>query len=110
MSLVDVISMNCKMNIDIKAEKKRLVQNIKAIFENNNQLASYSVFLSTYVLDEIFNCYLAQYVGRVDLNDKETIRNMLENALGINLNDLMNEIELLELYNYSKQYIQLLII
>jgi hypothetical protein len=41
---------------------------------------------------------LFQYVGKVNLDDKETIRIMLENSLGINLNDLMSEIEFTEMY------------
>ena len=96
--------------INMETIKKRLVHNIKNVFEKNQQMACYSVFLSPYMLDEIFNCYLVSYVGKIDLNDKETIRELLERALGINLNDLMNEIELSELYTYSKEYIQLLII
>lgn len=109
MSKVDILKMNKSINYDVNTEKKIIVHNIKHLFEKNNELASYSIFLSTCVLDEIFNLYLIQYVGKVDLDDKENIRIMLENALRLNLNDLMNEIELLDMYNFSKQYIQLMI-
>lgn len=92
----------------INESKKLIVHNIKNIFEKNNNLACYSIFLTTFFFDTIFESYLQSYVGKVNINDKNIIRNMIEKTLDIKLNDYMNEIELLEMYNYCKSYILIL--
>ena len=100
--------MNYNNDINIENEKKRLVHNIKNVFEKNMNLACYSIFLSTYFFDELFNSYLKQYIGKINIDDTNKIRDMIEKTLVLDLDKLMNEIELIELYNYSKQYIILL--
>lgn len=93
----------------LSLSKNRICNKITDLFNLNKNLASYSVFLSSYMLDEIFNNYLLQYVGKIDIHDKVTIRETIQKALNLNLNDLMNEMELNDMYNHSKEYIELLL-
>jgi len=93
----------------ISLSKNKIVNNIKDVFNKNKNMASYSVYLSSHMLDEIFNNYLLQYVGKIDIDDKITIRETLEKALNLKLSDLMNEIELNDMYNFSREYIEILI-
>lgn len=110
MSLADVktIYVSDTKN-DIQSQKKLLVNNIKYLFEQNRNMACYSMFLCETMFDMIFETYLKQYLNKIDLDDKQTIRNMLENILQIKLTDYMNDFELNEMHIYSKNYIELLI-
>ena len=110
MSMVELIDCNYQDNQDtIDTQKKIIVHNIKNLFEKNYNLACYSIFLTTYFFDSLFECYLQSYVGKVNLDDKDKIKDLIENTLDINLNEYMNEIELIEMYNYCKNYIIILI-
>ena len=96
-------------NNDIANEKKLLIQNIRYLFDQNKNMACYSMFLNEMMFDMIFQTYLKQYLGKINLDDKNTIRNMLETILQIKLTDYMNEFELNEMHIHCKNYIQLLI-
>jgi hypothetical protein len=89
--------------------KKELVEKIKTIFNNNSYLSTYSPFLCEYLFDEIFNCYVKEYVGNVDENDVELIKNIIEKSLEMKLGDFLSVDELYELYLTCKEYIKILI-
>lgn len=106
-SVKKIYTVDCKN--DIQSQKKLLVNNIKYLFEQNRNMACYSMFLNEMMFDMIFETYLKKYLNKIELDDKETIRNMLENILQIKLTDYMNDFELNEMHIYSKNYIELLI-
>ena len=86
--------------------KSELCNFIKDIFQKNKLLSSYSFFINTYFLDGIFMMHLKQYVGKIDLDDIPTIKNVLETSLQIKLEEYFTQDEIDELYFNSKKYIQ----
>ena len=88
--------------------KKQIVHKIKYIFEKNQKLACYSMFLSTTFFDTIFETYLTEYIG-VDLNDVDFIKSKLEAVLNLKLSDFLSLDELFEMYFLCKDYIQILL-
>ena len=87
--------------------KKQIVHKIKYIFEKNQKLACYTMFLSTTMFDTIFETYLQEYIG-IDLNDVEFIKSKLEAVLNLKLSDFLNLDELFEMYFLCKDYIHIL--
>jgi len=90
-------------------EKKELVGKIKNIFNNNDYLRTYSPFLCEYLFDSIFECYIKEYVGNVNENDIDLIKNIIEKSLEMKLGDFLNVDEIYNLYLVCKDYIKILI-
>jgi hypothetical protein len=98
------------MKMELKNEmKNEICDFIRGIFENNKKLSSFSLLINCFFLDGIFTIYLKQYVGKIDLDDTETIKHMLESALQIKLEDYFTEDEIDDLYYNSKKYIKILL-
>jgi len=88
--------------------KKQIVHKIKYIFEKNDNLACYTMFLSITTFDAIFETYLTEYIG-VDLNDVEFIKSKLEAVLDLKLSDFLNLDDLFQMYFLCKEYIEILL-
>ena len=87
--------------------KKQIVHKIKYIFERNDKIACYSMFLSTTMFDMIFETHLKEYIG-IDLNDVDFIKTKLESVLDLKLSDFLTLEELFEMYFLCKDYIKIL--
>ena len=84
----------------ISLSKNKIVNNIKDLFNKNKNMASYSVYLSSYMLDEIFNNYLLEYVGKIDIDDKleKLIETMNDCIDRINNDENTEFVEIIKLY------------
>ena len=71
-------------------------------------LSSYSYLANEQIFDSIFNTYIKCHLGNVDINDFETIQNMLEQFLQVKLNQYVSYEELQTLHELSKMYIKTL--
>lgn len=98
------------MEKNIQDTKLEIVSEIKDIFNKNKFLSSYSGYLSTYFFDVLFEDYIQEYVNKIDENDIQTIKEIIEKSLDMKLNEFLKSDELLELYVLAKQYIHTLLI
>lgn len=88
--------------------KQQILKQFQELFVQNLFLSSYSYLANEQIFDGIFNTYIKCHLGKVDINDFETIQNMLENAFQVKLNEYVTFQELEKLHQLSKMYIQIL--
>lgn len=91
------------------SEKNELVKKIKVIFDNNAFLSVYSGFLCSYLFDSIFENYVQNYVDKVDENDIQTIKEIIEVSLDMKLSDFLSVDEVFQMYFLCKEYIKILL-
>lgn len=89
--------------------KQKIIQDFQELFFNNYFLSSYAYLASEQIFDGIFNTYIKCHLGKVDINDFETIQNILEDTLEVKLNDFVSYQELETLYELSKNYLTILL-
>jgi hypothetical protein len=90
-------------------EKTNLVNKMKEIFNKNAFLSAYSPYLCPFLFDNIFDLYVKEYVERVDENDVETIKSIIEVSLQMKLNEFLTVEEVYNVYLICKEYIKILL-
>ena len=86
--------------------KHQIIQQFQQLFFQNKFLSSYAYLLNETIFDGIFNTYIKCHLGKVNVNDFETIQNMLEQFLQVKLNKYVAPDELQNFYELSKSYLQ----
>ena len=89
--------------------KGQIIQQFQELFVQNLFLSSYSYLANEQIFDGIFNTYIKCHLGKVDINDFETIQTMLEDFLQVKLNEYVCYQELQNFHELSKLYIQTLL-
>ncbi len=89
--------------------KQQIIKQFQELFFQNSFLSSYSYLANEKIFDSIFNTYIKCHLGKVDINDFDTIQNMLEETLQIKMNEFVSNQELETFYKLSKNYINVLV-